>query len=447
MSTQIRDFVVITISSATARVTRASFSVPMIHAPVKYWNDQRIHTYSDPSDMLDDGFLATDAAYKAAIKLMAQAISPSTFKVGRKLENINSIQTITFDDTATAGTFTIAIGAQTTAAIAYNANAAAISAAVGALTGIDCSVTGDMPTTEINIEFNGVSANTDVEDMVVDVDSLTGVTTATVTVDQYGSAVETWADSFNALMAEDNDWFGYMATTHVKADILSLAALIQTQVKMYVTASADADCITAAGTDIGTSLKALSYDHTVAIYSADAANFPDAALLGGEIAKDPGSSTWKFKTLVGITPDVLSGTAITNLIAHNLNYYETVGGINMISSEGITSEGEYADIIFGTLWLQTTMAEDIFSVLANEDKVPFTDRGFAAIETVVRSRMDIASDAPYALLQKSTIVVSVPLRANVPSAESLARYLNNVTFSALYQGAIHKVGVKGKLSV
>lgn len=447
MSTSIRDFVVVTISSATARVTRASFSVPLIHAPVKYWNDQRIHTYTDPLDMLDDGFLSTDAAYKAAVKLMAQAISPTSFKVGRKKENVNCIQTITFDAVATAGTFNIAIGAQTTAAIAYNANAAAIEAAVGALTGYDCSVTGDMPVAEVNIEFNGVSANTDVAEMVVDVTSLTGVTTATVTVDQYGSAVETWADSFNALMAEDNDWFGYMATTHVKADILALAALIQTQVKMYVTASADADCITAAGTDVGTAMKLLSYDHTVPIYSADAANFPDAALLGGEIAKDPGSSNWKFKTLVGITPDVLSGTAITNLKAHNLNYYETVGGINMISSEGITSEGEYADIIFGTLWLQTTMAEDIFSILANEDKVPFTDRGFASIETAVRARMNIAADAPYDLLQKDTIVVSVPLRADVPTAESLARYLNNVTFSALYQGAINKVGVKGKLSV
>lgn len=447
MSTQIKDIVVVTISRETARVTRASFSVPMIHAPVKYWNDQRIHTYSDPADMLTDGFLTTDAAYMAAIKLMAQEISPVQFKVGRKKENVNCIQTITFDEVATAGTFTISIGAQTTAAIAYNANSAAIASAVGALTGIDVSVTGDMPTTEINLEFNGASANTDIAEIVVDVTSLTGVTTATVTFDQYGSAVETWAVSLNALMAEDNDWFGYGATTHVKADIQALAAIIQTQVKMYVYATKDADAITTAGTDIGTTLKNLSYDHVVGIYSADADNFPDFALLGGEIAKDPGSSSWKFKTLVGITPDVLSDTVITNLKAHNLNYYETVGGVNQISSEGITAEGEYADIMFGTLWLQTTLGEDVFAFLSAQDKVPYTDRGFAGVETVVKSRLNVAADAPYNLLQKDTIVVSVPLRANVLTAEASARWLNNVTFSALYQGAIHKVSIRGKLSV
>lgn len=89
----------------------------------------------------------------------------------------NEVQTITITGTPTGGTFTITYAGQTTAAIAFNANAAAVQSALEALSNIavgDVVVTGGPgPGTPYVVEFRGTLAQTNVATMTT-TDSFTG---------------------------------------------------------------------------------------------------------------------------------------------------------------------------------------------------------------------------------------------------------------------------------
>ena len=449
----VKDYVTINITRETARVTRAGFGTAMLFGPHYYFPD-RVRSYSDPADMLDDGFLTTDDLYIAALKLMSQELSSSTFKVGRKLADVNSKASLAFTGTPSAGTWTLAVGiADATPIVTGNITYAAdddtalIKAAIEALAGItEVTVTG-LYSTGYTVEFTGVDAAADFRVTAIDVSSLTGVTAATVTMDQYGSAVETWDTGLNAIIASDDDWYALVATTRTKADILLLAAIIETKTKIYGACTAEADVKNGVAANTLLSLVALTYDRTFYLYSADAANFPEAAWLGGQLPKDPGSITWKFKTLTGNLPDILTATEFGNIVDSYGNTYQTVGGVNMISSEATVVSGEYIDIMRGTDWLQVNMQADLFSLLVNSDKIPFTNAGGGAFEGVIKYWIDRAESSAVGLLVLGESVIDVPNVANIPVADRAARLFSGITFSGNYAGAVHKITINGKLSI
>ena len=90
---EISKFVSVNITRETAKITRTGFGETLLLGPHYYFPD-RVRAYEDPADMLEDGFLTTDSLYIAALKLMGQELSSPEFKVGRKLENVNSKATL-----------------------------------------------------------------------------------------------------------------------------------------------------------------------------------------------------------------------------------------------------------------------------------------------------------------------------------------------------------------
>lgn len=450
------DFVSVTISRETARVTRTGFGTSLLFGPHYHIPEtERVRTYSDPADMLTDGFLTTDDLYKAALILMSQELSPLQFKVARKNDDVNSKATLAFTGTPTAGTWTLDIGIGdatpvTTGAITYTADddTAAIETAIEALTGVtEVTVTG-LYSTGYTIEFTGVDAAADFRITGINISSLTGVTAATATMTQYGSATETWDTGLAAIKAKDDDWYFLVGTTRTKADILLLAAGIEASisVKKYFVCTGEADVKNGVADNTLLSLEALAYDKTSYLYSGDYAVFPEAGLIGGQSPKDPGSSTWKFKTIVGVTPDILTTTEFNNIVGHNGNVYEEVGGVNIISSEATVVSGEYIDIIRGTDWLQVRLTEDLFELLVNSDKLGFTEPDLGAVYAKIKFRMDEAeNDAK--LLVPNASVINVPKLSTLDPADKTIRLLDDVTFSGTYQGAIHKINLTGKLSL
>lgn len=99
--------------------------------------------------------------------------------------SINEVQTITVTGTPTGGTYTLTYAGQTTAAIAYNATAAAVQSALSALANIGSgNVTcagGPHPGTAVTATFTGALAGTDVSQMTA-TGSFTGGSSPTVTV-------------------------------------------------------------------------------------------------------------------------------------------------------------------------------------------------------------------------------------------------------------------------
>lgn len=97
----------------------------------------------------------------------------------------NEVQTITISGTPTGGTFRLSFRGQATAAIAFNAAAAAVQTALLALGNVgatDLAVTGGPgPGTPYVVTFGGNLAGQDVDTIALDTNSLTGGSTPTVT--------------------------------------------------------------------------------------------------------------------------------------------------------------------------------------------------------------------------------------------------------------------------
>ncbi len=552
MGTVIRDIVRVDITRESARVTQVGFGTPMVFGEHARFAD-RSRAYNDPADMLTDGFLTTDNHYLAAIALMSQELSPVQFKVGRKLGNYNAIQQIDFTGIASAGTWTLTLGAETTGAIAWDAALSAIETAIEALTAVtSVSASGSIASGTLVIEFLTPGFQV-VSTMTVDVSSLTDVTAGAVTIVQVGSATETWTAGLAALRNEgaggDDDWYGLGILSRTKQDILDIAAAIEatTSPKLFIGASQDSDIAGSGSGDLASALQAFDYDHTSLFYLTtagqneqqkvvadldptagtfavtldgitsedidyDATNteivtalenmtnvgsvtvagvmdqtgftiewdgvdglkpisaiivdisslttttgvtiteeqagnmsFPEFAWLGGLLPKAPGSITWKFKQLVGVTPDVLTTTAVNNIEAKNGNTYQTVGGVN-ITQQGIVASGEFIDIIRGIDWIQARIGENVFSVLVNADKIPYTDPGVGVIIGTIRSFLT-GPAVDNNVLVENTISVFAPKVADVSTSDKQNRLLPDVIFGATLAGAIHKTVITGKLSV
>lgn len=98
----------------------------------------------------------------------------------------NEVQTVTITGTPTGGTFTLTFNGQTTAPIAYNANAAAVQAALEALsvigTGNVLGGGGALPGTPVTITFRGSLAGINVLVMTASGAGLTGGTSPAAAV-------------------------------------------------------------------------------------------------------------------------------------------------------------------------------------------------------------------------------------------------------------------------
>lgn len=263
----------------------------------------------------------------------------------------------------------------------------------------------------------------------------------------------TWAAGLNAIAAEDDTWYLFMATdinaqlTEVLQGDVAAWALSSGR-KIFVVQSTDTDALasgTVAGSLVG-ELKAENNSRTAIIYHAAAkeTECADAAWIGNCAPFEPGSQTWAYKTLSGVSADALTSTQEGILEANNANRYTSVAGVS-ITRNGKVSSGEYIDIQIGIDWLNARLAENVYSLLVNSRKVPYDDTGIQLVVGQVESTLNGA--ARLGILQAGTIVVTAPLYSEIPQADKLARNLPDVKFTALLLGAVHTVEIQGTVSL
>ncbi len=99
---------------------------------------------------------------------------------------VNEVQTVTITGTPTGGTFKLSFAGQTTSAIAYNASAATVIAALEALSNIGSGNVagggGALPGTAVTITFQGALAGVNVPMMLTADVALTGGTSPAIAV-------------------------------------------------------------------------------------------------------------------------------------------------------------------------------------------------------------------------------------------------------------------------
>lgn len=254
----------------------------------------------------------------------------------------------------------------------------------------------------------------------------------------------TIATDLNAIQVQSDDFYGVIYLYNSDACVKATAAWTEPQVKIYVADVSASETATLAvtGGDTADALKTLAYERTAVMYHPSPAAMAGAAWFGSTLWQDPGSETWKWQTLTGVSPVNTTATHRNNIRAKHANTYTTIVPGAPSTWEGTMAVGEFIDIRRGIDWLQDDMQKSVLVLLkkSGKKKLPYTDAGIAAAEAEIRSSLKRAFLAG---IINADFVITVPKLADVSDADKATRRLPGIKWSATLQGAIHFIGING----
>lgn len=439
------DHVTLAITQDSVGISRAGFGTPLLASHnASFAESTRI--YTSLVDVQVD-FVATSPESLAATAIFAQSPKPTRLKIAKlgsaptkactlniatvrdshkyeiivKGEGVTP-ETIDFtsDSTATDGEIVIGLVAALNAVVGKNFTAAGATSPF--------TVTGDAAGDWFSLEI------VDVTDITLQEDHADPGINAELT----------------ALVLEDNDWYTLHTFYNSVAYVAAAAAWIETQKKIYVFDVNDTDAIQVAeatSTDVIDDIDEANYKRSMGAYHQAPDQMMAAAWMGRLLPTDPGSATWKFKTLSGVVVRTLSATQRSNLTDKRGNGYEESGGLSH-TFEGTVGDNTRAfmDTTRFIDFLEDDMTKEVFGILAGADKIPYTDDGVAAVEAGVRAALRRGVDSG-GLAEDPEPTVTVPKVADVASADKALRLLPDIKFSATLAGAVHKVEITGVISV
>ena len=449
MTVAIDSIVNISITRATATPTRQSLTNPMIMGCANRF-PELARTYTALSGMLSDGFLATDPEYLTASAIKAQSPSLKLWKVGRRStrlpdETINLAVSTSINTGSTVDFFVNGSEVKVTAT-SSSTSAFATLIAIGvtaACTTVAASASG-------------------------------GVVTVTPTVSKARTRITTWgnlqggqqlmsyqdntlatsadiASDFSAIQAYDGDWYGLLMACQSTLEVQGAAAWAETADPkvLLVFDQCDDICRTSNTSDVFSLLKGHNYNKSMGLYNGnDNQAHSSAAWMGLVFAMgNPGAVNWNFRQPTGPVADNLTATDITNLIGKRANYLVNIAGLTCAQGGAHVASNEYADVIYGLDALTLDMATRIFTDLANNPKIPYTDTGMDVIRGDIRAAISKFSGPNYLLLVPGSANVEIPLVATVSSADKGSRTVNNIVWQAQLQGAVNAVNINGTVTL
>lgn len=409
----------------------------------------RVETFTAASEMIDMGFSDTDPLYLAAVDAFSQTPRPRQIKIGRRLADAVDVQA---KKVTSAGTYKVTIstkdsdGNVTSTPYTYtNAGGTASDIALGLKALIDADSSAAVTATQLGdvLTLTGVSGDS----FKVEVSSNMGMSVKTVT--------ETIAETMAAIVKYDNDWYGWALADRTPATILAAAAWTESVRKLFGTAIAEAGAYDPdVTTDTGYLLYNDNYYRTFWFYHEKAAtDFPECAVFARCFAVLPGGEAWALKKLAGVTTDPLTETQYIAITKKNGNTFERFRNIS-ITQNGRVAAGEWIDVIRFRDWLQEEITVNVFNLLINRDKVPYTDDGIALIEARIRQALELGQRrggiAPTEYDEDGNenlgFTIEVPLASSISANQKASRVLTDVKFTARLAGAIHVVEIYGSLT-
>lgn len=190
-------------------------------------------------------------------------------------------------------------------------------------------------------------------------------------------------------------------------------------------------------------------DRTVAIVYEGADVGVEGAVVGATAGLTIGSFTYKNIIIKGIEPDSLTDSQIE--AAH------TAGGIcivkkagDIVTSEGITLSGEYADIIDSRDYIIKNIAYKSQKLLNSTPKLSFDNVGISQLEGVVTGVLkDAYGMGIIAQNEDGTPAYSTDFatRAETSAGDRAERTYNGGKFSFDLAGAIHYATISGTIEV
>lgn len=437
----LRDFANVVLSTSGPALTQVGFGTigcAAYHTHTANFSD----TYSDTNAMVSAGFLTYEPAYLMAAAAFKQSPRPNSVKILRLqtpatqvvkftpyspitqqvqvfsftvvYKGVEYPVAFTSDNTPTAAEVVVGLAA------AFNALAAPASteyAASGA-SNTDCVITSGAAGRMMyfkdwsdNLKFSNTTADPGIA-----------------------------ADLAN-IRNHDSDWYGLNIEHESKAMIVAADGWAETQDILGASQTNDTDVVEATAGNVALTLKASSAGRWFLVQGKkDTSLYGGAGALGERFPFDPGSEgaggTWHGKTVVGLIAGSWTATQKANVRAANVMYYEVTAGVSTLL-DGKVASGEFADAIRFLDWYRIRSEEAVAQAIISAQKIPFTDRGIGVIYTALRA-IQLQGEAVEGFVP-GTSTLTVPARANVPTADRKARKLTGITGTVTLAGAIHLV--------
>lgn len=260
------------------------------------------------------------------------------------------------------------------------------------------------------------------------------------------------ATDLDAIELEQPAWYCLLTGYNSKAYVLAAAAWVEAQEdpKIYgfdVPETGAIQVAVGSGTDTLAAGHSAAYTRTFGSYHHRPGAFFTAAWAGDILPDDPGADTWALKPLVGagLATPKLTTTHRNNLKARNANWCTSAFG-KQVTFQGMTFDGDFIDIVRGIDWLNDDMTKGIGGLLIGQRKVPMSPAGRASVLNEVKASLDRATRRGI-LLEFPKPVITAPTIAQVSDADRAVRLFKDVKFTAQLEGAIHKVTVRGRVSI
>lgn len=279
-----------------------------------------------------------------------------------------------------------------------------------------------------------------------------------------GIDAETITASLNAIQNISSDWYGFIFTKEIRDGVqinaedtvVAASAWAEARIKIFGNTSNDLDVLdSVTTTDIASVLKLASYRRTITTFSSFPNQYPSASILGRAFTVNfnqvDSTITLKFKQMPGITVENLTVSEKGVLDSKNANALMDVGG-SFMYSESFMASGVFFDEVHGIDWLQNAIETNVFGyLLTRTTKVPYTDKGTAAIEQQVIKALDEAVrngliapgetiDGEFLGSGYKTVVIPT---SEINQSDVEARNYPGLSFIVLGAGAIHRVQING----
>lgn len=215
------------------------------------------------------------------------------------------------------------------------------------------------------------------------------------------------ANELDAVYDMDQDWYwlGFTKEFRDQAMLDNVMAWVDTKSKQFHIASNDAGTKTVANTTSVAARNKKVRARSGVFYHDNAVRYPDMALIAYSSRRDfdqPNSAyTAKFKRLVGVEAINVGSAAVQAITGfvpqigldaaqgHYANTYVNIGGLDMVV-EGTLLDGSFIDELHAADWMIARTEEELLSVLANNDRVPYTNNGMQLLVSAVESVLNRA---------------------------------------------------------
>lgn len=426
-----------TVTVADATVSKFGFGIPLIAANHAYW-PELVRTFETADALTKPPYNVplTSGLYQQAKALKSQSPSPPTYKIGKLTGNFtqtikltpaaptaaNQHYTVTIDGTAVD---VVASPPQTVAdvvlALVTAINAVADVTATGST---DVTVAGD--TTNVVHSFTNISPTLTAADVTPAPSVLPAVDLA-------------------AIRAFDGDWYALVMTTPGDDAIKSASGWVESELAIYLAASANSAIPSSATTDVASVLRDQTRHRSSIWYHPQPAEYVDAAVVGRMLPKLPGPITFANKSLSGVTMQGLDATQRQYLKEKHANCYLNIKGLGF-TLWGTAASKRFLDVTVAIDWFDVNVEDRIIALLHNNDVVPYTAAGIELVRAQIYAQI-LDGIALGIIDGQQNYEATAPALESIDPLLKADRILPDMRYMYTLSGAIHKVRVIGIVKV